>query len=96
MKKRNTLTIGEAIKEYLQAMRIDGKLKEVRLINSWEEVMGKSIAKVTRKIYINNSILFVLLSSAVVRSELLMLKTGIIKAMNDKAGEKIIDDIVFR
>jgi hypothetical protein len=32
----------------------------------------------------------------VIRSELLMLKSGIIKALNDKVGEKIIDDIVLK
>ena len=96
MRRSNTQNINEVVELLLKEMKIDHKLKEVRAINSWNEVMGNNITRATTKIFIKNRVLFVYLTSAVVRNELLMLKTGIIKSLNDKVGEKIIDDIVFK
>ncbi|MDA3954091.1 MAG: DUF721 domain-containing protein [Bacteroidales bacterium] len=96
MRKKNTQKIDEVVKEYLKAFKIDDKLKEVRLIKSWDEIVGKTIARSTNNIYINNRKLFVKLNSSVIRNELFMLRDGLKKALNDKAGEIIIDEIILK
>ncbi len=96
MRKKNTQKIDEVVKEYLKAFKIDDKLKEVKLIKSWEEVVGKNIARSTNNIYIKNRKLFVKLNSSVIRNELFMLREGLKKALNDKAGEEIIDEIILK
>jgi predicted nucleic acid-binding Zn ribbon protein len=96
MRRNNTQNIGEVIKELLKELRIDDKLKEVGIINSWEEVLGEKISRSTSKLFVKNKVLFVYLKSSVVRNELMMLKSGIIKALNEKAGSNVIEDIVFR
>jgi hypothetical protein len=96
MRRSNVQNISEVVSELLKKFNIDHKIKEIRLINSWEEVLGKNVARVTTKIFIKNRVLFVYLQSPVVRNELMMLKSGILKALNDKAGELLIDDIVLR
>jgi hypothetical protein len=96
MRRSNVQNIGEVINELLKELHIDHKLEEVSIINSWGEVMGNNISRATTKLYFKDRVLFVSLSSSVVRNELLMLKSKIIKALNDKAGEKVVDDIVLR
>ena len=96
MRKKNTQKLDEVIKEYLKALKIDDKLKEVELIKSWESVVGKTVARSTDNIYINNRKLIVKLRSSVIRNEIYMLREGLKKALNDKVGEKIIDDIILR
>ena len=96
MRKKNTQKIDEVVKEYLKALKIDDKLKEVKLIKSWEEVVGKTIARSTNNIFINNRKLFIKLNSSVIRNELFMLREGLKKALNDKAGEEIIDEIILK
>ncbi|HEY4788048.1 MAG TPA: DUF721 domain-containing protein [Bacteroidales bacterium] len=96
MRRSNTQNIGDIVSQLLKELHIDRKLKEVRVINSWNEVLGNNVARATSKIYIKNRILFVYLKSPVVRNELMLLKSGIIKSLNEKAGENIIDDIVLR
>ena len=96
MRRSNTQNINDLVNQLLKELKIDHKLKEVRLINSWNEVLGNNIARATSKIFIKNRVLFVYLNSPVVRNELMMLKSTIIKSLNDKVGEKIIDDIVFK
>lgn len=97
MKRRNTQSIGEAIREFLeenQAMR--GKLYENRIEQAWTEVLGEMGTRYTRNIYVKNRILYVSLSSSVLRSELSMARVQLIKSLNEKAGAKVIDDIVIR
>ena len=96
MRKSNTQPLGEVIHEYLKALDIDIKLQEVRLIDSWPDVVGVTIAKRTSRLYIKNHVLFVYLNSSVARSELLRIRTGLVKGLNDRAGVKVIDDIVIR
>lgn len=96
MRKKNSQKIGDVIQEYLKALKIDDKLKEVQLIKSWDEIVGKTIARSTNNIYIKNRKLFVNLNSSVIRNELFMLREGLLKALNDKAGEKVIDEIILK
>jgi hypothetical protein len=51
MRKSNTQTIASVIKDYLKEAQIEGKLKEVQVVNSWEELVGKVIARRTNRIY---------------------------------------------
>ena len=96
MRKKNEMKLGEAIRVYLKAMGLDRKLKENQLINSWEDTLGKAVAKSTRKIYIQNRVLFVQLNSSIIRQELQMMKTALIDRLNQNVGEQLISDIVLR
>ena len=96
MKRNNTQTLGEALKEYLKEMNMDRKLKEINTVQSWEEVLGKTIAGYTRNIYLSKGVLYVEISSAVVKNELLMMRESIRAKLNEQAGEEMISKIVFR
>jgi predicted nucleic acid-binding Zn ribbon protein len=96
MRRSNTQNIGDVIKEFLKELHIDEKLKEISVINSWEEVIGARIARSTSKIFVKNKVLFVYLNSPIIRNELMMLKSNIIKSLNEKVGNNVITDIVFR
>ena len=96
MRKKNTQKIGDVIQEYLKALKIDDKLKEVHLIKSWDDVVGKTIARSTKDIFIKDRKLFVKLNSSVIRNELFMLRDGLKKALNERAGEELIDEIILK
>lgn len=96
MRKKNTQKLDEVIQEYLKALKIDDKIKEVRLIRSWDEMVGKTIARSTKEIYIKNRKLFVQLNSSVIRNELFMIRDGLKNALNDQAGESVIDEIILK
>ena len=95
MKRTNTATIDQVINEIFLEYKIDGKLRESRIIASWPEILGP-LAKPTDKLYIKNKVLFVNLSSSVIRSELSMMRSKLVQRLNEKAGEEVITDIVFR
>jgi len=74
MRRSKTISLAEAIKDYIREMNLDEKLTEINLINSWEEIVGKAISSRTTRVYIKDRILYVHLNSSVVRNELLMRK----------------------
>jgi predicted nucleic acid-binding Zn ribbon protein len=96
MRRSKTISLAEALKDYVKEMNLEGKLSEVGLINSWEETVGKAISSRTSKIYIKDHILYVHLNSSVVRNELLMLRQALKEKLNENAGSEVIKDIVFR
>lgn len=96
MRKSNTEKLSDLIRGYVQENKLEKKLTEVDLISSWEELLGKTVARYTQDLRITNSTLFVKLSSPVVRNELLMMKEEIRKRLNERAGKEIISQIVFR
>lgn len=96
MRRSNTQTLSDVIRNYIQEMKIERKLKEVNAMQSWEELLGSSIARYTTNIYIANKVLYVQISSSVVKNELMMMREEIRRKMNEKAGEEIIVKIVFK
>ena len=96
MRRSKTISLAEAIKDYIREMKLEGKLNEINLINSWEETVGKAIASRTSRIYIKDQILFIHLSSSVVRNELMMLRQALKEKLNEKAGTEVIKDIVLK
>jgi predicted nucleic acid-binding Zn ribbon protein len=67
----------------------------MRLISSWEVLMGKPIAARTSKIYINNKTLFVQITSAPLKKELSMSKRRILELLEREGGKGIVEDIHF-
>ena len=96
MRRSKTISLAEALKDYIKEMKLEGKLNEIGLINSWEEVVGKAISTRTSKVYIKDHVLYVHLSSSVVRNELLMLRQALKEKLNEKAGSEVIKDIVLK
>jgi predicted nucleic acid-binding Zn ribbon protein len=96
MRRSKTITLAEAVNDYIREMNLGGKLSETSVINSWEEIVGKAISSRTTKIFIKDHILYVHLNSSVVRNELLMLREALREKLNKKAGSEVITDIVLR
>jgi len=96
MRRSRTITLAEAMKDYIREMNLEGKLLEVNLISSWEEVVGKAISSRTSKVYIRDHVLFVHLTSSVARNELMMLKEALREKLNERSGREVIKDIVLR
>ena len=95
MKRTNTKVIGEVLREYIDSMSMGRKLKESRLEQHWEEILGKNAASLTKKIFLKKGVLYVYLNSSVLRNELLMMRETIIERMNEKAGEELVTKVVL-
>ncbi|GAB6011384.1 DciA family protein [Viscerimonas tarda] len=97
MRRRNTESLGEVIKQFFEENRfIKAKVAESRIISGWGKILGPAIASYTTNIYLKNNILYIHLSSSVLRAELMMSKERIITNLNKYAGMDIVKEIIFR
>jgi len=96
MRRSKTLSLGEALGEFISENNFGRKLKEVDIVQSWELLLGKTIAHYTRNIELRNRILFVEISSGVVKNELFMMREEICRKLNENAGENLVDKIIFK
>lgn len=96
MRKTNAQPLKEAIQDYLKAMKMHGKLREVNLIGQWEKQVGPTITKATKEIYVKDKKLFVWLNSSVIRNELMLIREPLKNKLNELAGSDVITEIVFR
>ena len=96
MRRSNTQSLSEVLREYVQGTSIGHKLKEVDVVQSWEELLGKTIANYTKKVTLKSKILFVEINSSVVKNELFMMREEIRKKLNEKAGEEMVEKIIFK
>jgi predicted nucleic acid-binding Zn ribbon protein len=83
----------EVIDRFLKAFSLENKMKEMDVIAAWPELMGSAVAFRTKSIKINNKILYLEITSSVMREELLNGKEIIILRINEKAGKQLINDV---
>lgn len=95
MRKANDKTLKEAIEQMLTVYKIKRKYDETSVIAAWPELMGKSVANRTKQIYIHDKKLFLRIESSVVKNEVSRMTTQIIQQINEKAGNVLIEAIVF-
>lgn len=95
MSRNNETTIKQAIEKLLNTYRLKDGVTAVRLRNCWEEVMGKSIAKHTTHLRMDKKRIFITLNSAVLRHELSFAKEKIVSLLNEKLGEKLIEEVIL-
>lgn len=95
IRRTNTEPLKNGIRRYLDSIGATQKIKEIKLKNSWLEIMPTNIIQATEGTYIKNSKLHVKLSNSIVKHEILMRKTSIIEKLNKQANENIINDIII-
>lgn len=95
MRKTNDKPLKEAIEQLLNVYKLRRKFDETSLIAAWPELMGKAVANRTSQLYIRDRKLFIKVESSVLKNELLMIRSEIVKRMNERAGSKVLEDIVF-
>ncbi len=96
MKRNNAEQIGVLIRNFLRQESLESPLNEQKLINSWAEVLGPTIAGYTHQLYIKNQVLYVHLTSAALRQELMMGRELLVKNLNRHVGADVIHNIIFR
>lgn len=93
MRKKNAEKLGSIIEQVLKENQLTDRLYQHRVINSWEEVLGKNISEHTTNLYFNDKRLHVTISSSVLRHELFLMRHKIKDKLNQHVGKPVIIDI---
>ncbi|MFN5171040.1 MAG: DUF721 domain-containing protein [Cyclobacteriaceae bacterium] len=87
--------VSSAIRHLLQSYRLAGRFDEANVVASWERLVGKSVARQTRKIFIRNRVLFVELQSAGLKHDLNLHKAQILDVLRKEFGQDAVQDLVL-
>ena len=93
MFRRDVKNIKDLVMQNLRENGLETTLLQKRLVDAWPEVAGPSVARFTREVSIYNQVLYVKLSSPVLRTELSMRRQTFIDKLNHIVGARIITDI---
>ena len=95
MKRKDALTVGEIIYEYLQNRNMEDRLLERRALELWPKIVGYVVNRNTVERRVDNGVLSVRVTSAVIRSELQMSRSALIEGLNRALGKEVIREIRF-
>ena len=95
MKRKDALTVGEIIDEYLQDRNMEDRLLERRALELWRKKVGYVVNRNTVERRVDNGVLSVRVTSAVIRSELQMSRSALIEGLNRALGKEVIREIRF-
>ena len=95
--KRGTLKgISEIVRETCRHEGIETPLNEYRLIQAWSKVLGSGVQSYTKELFIKNQVLYVVVTSAVLRQELMMNRRSLVQRLNGEVGAQVITNIILR
>ena len=89
-------SIGEALKEFLEASRIKGGIQALQVNDAWENIMGKTIARHTEKLQIIGDKLIISTHAGPLRNELIYQKEKIKQRVNEALGAKVIKEVMVQ
>ena len=94
-RRADIIPLKDGLAALVQAYRLGGKLDEVTVVSSWERVMGKAVALKTQEVFVKQGKLFVRLTSAPLKHELVMAKTRVAEMINEAVGHVVIQEVIF-
>jgi predicted nucleic acid-binding Zn ribbon protein len=89
------INIKQAIDQLLDQYKIRKKFNETAVVAAWPEVMGTAIANRTQNVYVRDRRLYVKIESAVVKNELVLMRSQILARLNEHVGQVLVDDLVI-
>lgn len=96
MKEGRTKKIDELVAQALRSLGLERKFREHEVCMVWQEVVGQMIASRTKSLEVRDGRLWVAFSSSVVKNEIMMVREGLTKALNDRVGADVIREIIVR
>jgi len=96
MKRTEARNIGQIINDVLKRENLDVALDEHRASALWPQIVGDGINRYTIRRFVKDGVMTVYLSSAALKSELMLNREGIIDRINQALGREIIREIIFK
>jgi hypothetical protein len=94
-RNNQAVPLKDALNAFMDSFNLTSKYNETSLVASWEKIMGQTIASRTEKIYVRSGTLFLGISSAPLRQELIMAKSKLISLINKEMGKELVNEVVF-
>lgn len=92
----NQSTVGDVLKQIIQTNKLQPGMDAIDVKEAWKNLMGNGVNSYTRNVVLKGNTLYVELTSSVLREELSLGKSKIIKMINEDLGRDIVMNVVLR
>lgn len=89
-------TVGDVLKHIIEVNKLQTGLNQVDVREAWKNLMGNGVNHYTKNVILKGSVLYVELSSSVLREELSHGKSKIIAMINEELRRDVVRDVVLR
>ncbi len=96
MKRTQTRRIGDILEEFFKRPYVARKIAEGKLPEFWREVAGEYVASVTNEVRLERGILYISVSSSVVRNDLFYRRDQLAELINSRAGVQLVNAVIIR
>ena len=93
--KDNEYTLTDLIRQVVEECDLTDQVNEMDVIKAYKSVAGDLISKLTLDIKLKDKILYLKLSSAALKNELLYKKTDLLVRINSELNRDAVNNIVF-
>lgn len=95
MKRTDPQQIGAIVETMLAQNGLTNLYNEQRLCYLWGDIVGQGINRLTTRRLVENGVLHVWLTSAVLKNELSFQRERLVKVLNEAVGAEVIHDVKF-
>lgn len=81
-----------AIDNWLKGNALEAKFLETKVLGNWAEIVGPTVARHTRKVFINKKVLTIYVTNAPLRQQLTLSRTRLVQLVNEQAGSQIVTE----
>lgn len=93
MQRHTAHSIGDLLTDYLRESGLEKQLLERQVVDKWSDVMGPSVARLTRSVELKNGVLMVRISSAALKAQLFECRREVVSKLNESVGAQIVTDV---
>ena len=92
----NKSSIAEVLQQIIQVNKLQPGIDQIAVKEAWVSLMGNGVNSYTKNVVLKGNVLYVELTSAVLREELSHGKSKIVKMINEELRRDIIKEVVLR
>jgi len=88
----NGASISEALVDFLRESGLEQSVMDVQIEEVWPRVMGETVQRLTRRIEVRDSVLYVYVNSAALKTQLFENRFELISKLNEAVGAPALKD----
>ena len=96
MKRTREVKLGDLVRAMLREEGLETPLNEYRAQEAWGELMGPDIMRYTQRVQVRGGIMYLSITHAALRHELMMQRTTLMHRINQHVGAQVLQQIVIR
>ena len=92
---KNLKKLGEILNEVLKNTSFENRVNEIKLKEWWTDIVGKKMAEYVVDFSYRDKKLYIRIRMASARSDLHFIRTEVKNRLNERAGEVMVEEIVY-